>query len=276
MGGATILLADRRPSATEKGAGDYVTEVDRASERTIADFLAPRHAGRPGRGRVGRRSGERALLAGGSARRNHQLRARLPDRGRLRGAGRVGPAGRGRRPCTLLRETTRRRGGEEPASSARTVRPRRSGSRTGPSIGPSWGPASRSGGRSSSPATSAPWARRSDGSRTSDGQVRRPSTWPGSPQVCSTASSSSPSRPGTLPRRPPDQGGGRRGRRLGRWSRLPRGRHPGRSPRRHPPPGAHATGVGRLIDPFDATAWGRREGLRSPRRCGGRRPGGGC
>lgn len=40
LGGATILLADRRPSASEKGAGDYVTEVDRASERAIADFLA--------------------------------------------------------------------------------------------------------------------------------------------------------------------------------------------------------------------------------------------
>lgn len=40
VGGATILLADRGPAAIEKGAGDYVTEVDRASERAIADFLA--------------------------------------------------------------------------------------------------------------------------------------------------------------------------------------------------------------------------------------------
>jgi myo-inositol-1(or 4)-monophosphatase len=47
VGGATILSADRRPTATEKGAGDYVTEVDRASEHAIADFRAQATPGVP-------------------------------------------------------------------------------------------------------------------------------------------------------------------------------------------------------------------------------------
>lgn len=40
VGGATIVAAGRTREATEKGAGDYVTEVDGASERAIAGFLA--------------------------------------------------------------------------------------------------------------------------------------------------------------------------------------------------------------------------------------------
>jgi myo-inositol-1(or 4)-monophosphatase len=45
IGGATILEAGRDRAVTEKGAGDYVTEVDRTSENAIAAFLtnaAPR------------------------------------------------------------------------------------------------------------------------------------------------------------------------------------------------------------------------------------------
>ena len=51
VGGTTILAADRRPTAIEKTAGDYVTEVDTASERAITELLARRHARHPGRRR---------------------------------------------------------------------------------------------------------------------------------------------------------------------------------------------------------------------------------
>ncbi len=98
VGGTTILAAGRDPTAIEKAAGDYVTEVDRASENAIAAFLTQRCSRYPGRRRRARRLRRRPLLAGGSAGRHHQLRARLPDRRRL---GRLGggrpPHGR-RRP----------------------------------------------------------------------------------------------------------------------------------------------------------------------------------
>lgn len=47
VGGATILAAGRDPTAIEKSTGDYVTEVDRASEHAIADFLAHAAPGIP-------------------------------------------------------------------------------------------------------------------------------------------------------------------------------------------------------------------------------------
>jgi myo-inositol-1(or 4)-monophosphatase len=40
VGGSTILAAGRTREGVEKSAGDYVTEVDGASERAIAGFLA--------------------------------------------------------------------------------------------------------------------------------------------------------------------------------------------------------------------------------------------
>jgi myo-inositol-1(or 4)-monophosphatase len=40
VGGAIIAASGASRAASEKGAGDYVTEVDRASERAIAGFLA--------------------------------------------------------------------------------------------------------------------------------------------------------------------------------------------------------------------------------------------
>ena len=39
MGGKTIIDAERVGPVADKGAGDYVTDVDRASERAIAGFL---------------------------------------------------------------------------------------------------------------------------------------------------------------------------------------------------------------------------------------------
>lgn len=47
VGGATILAAGRCPRAIEKAAGDYVTEVDKASEHAIADFLTSAAPGIP-------------------------------------------------------------------------------------------------------------------------------------------------------------------------------------------------------------------------------------
>ena len=47
VGGATILAAGEDPTAIEKAAGDYVTEVDRASEDTIVDFLRKAAPGIP-------------------------------------------------------------------------------------------------------------------------------------------------------------------------------------------------------------------------------------
>jgi len=47
VGGTTILAAGRDPTVTEKAAGDYVTEVDRASENAIVDFLTHAAPGIP-------------------------------------------------------------------------------------------------------------------------------------------------------------------------------------------------------------------------------------
>jgi myo-inositol-1(or 4)-monophosphatase len=47
LGGATIIAAGRDRTAIEKAAGDYVTEVDEASEHAIADFLAHAAPGIP-------------------------------------------------------------------------------------------------------------------------------------------------------------------------------------------------------------------------------------
>jgi len=47
IGGATILAAGPERTAIEKAAGDYVTEVDRASENAIAAFLTNAAPGIP-------------------------------------------------------------------------------------------------------------------------------------------------------------------------------------------------------------------------------------
>ncbi len=47
VGGVTILAAGQDPMASEKAAGDYVTEIDRASEGAIAEFLTHSAPGIP-------------------------------------------------------------------------------------------------------------------------------------------------------------------------------------------------------------------------------------
>lgn len=47
VGGATILAAGHGRAAIEKAAGDYVTEIDKASESAIVDFLAHAAPGIP-------------------------------------------------------------------------------------------------------------------------------------------------------------------------------------------------------------------------------------
>ena len=141
----------------EKAAGDYVTEVDRASENAIAAFLTNAAPGIPVVGEEhGGSVGDRYWLVDpldGTTNFVHGfpivgVSVALVEEGRPMAGAVHAP---------FLRETyVGARGQGARVERAGAAGPKPCASRTDPPNAPSWAPASRSGTRRSSPATSAP------------------------------------------------------------------------------------------------------------------------